>query len=920
MRVFAASDMFLSKAPWATYQSNDFVPENPWVGDTVDFEIPQSALFASRLRDGDLATWDPYISGGVPLGSIPNTAMLSPLSLPWLAMPAWLAPAYTKLLEMIVAIGGAFLFLRRLRLSPPAAWIGGLSFVGSAFFVSWTNWPQTRVAALIPALFWAAERLVQERRIRDGLLLAMVVASMLLGGFPSVTGYALYAAGPYFLLRVLTEYRGQLRRIVRLISGAGAAVAAGALLVAGQLLPFVAMLQQYSIGNRQQLPFRHIDSRMLITTLAPWATGTMDLQKPPVWFGISHPVESFSFLGAVVVVLALLGTTITRRVDVPWGTRMFFVVAASITVTAVYLGGPLLGMLQHLPVFSNNYVGRARSVLGFFVGVLAAMGYDSLIRHRAAHPMAGSRRRLALAAGAGVWLVALVGTALIWRRARSLALSSNATRSPIEQDHGVFFGQQVRIAGAIIVVSVICVLVARFASRWFRGRTLAVTRGLAIALLPVLFLAQVLPVVLSFWARIPRDEFYPRTPTQAFLAQNLGHDRYVATSNAMPPGTASLYELRTLGGHAFPEGNFADLIKAVYPHAFLTPTYAVMSTDPTALDSSVLDRLGVRYLVTAPGDRIPGAQRFVGADAGTAQLRPGVSVSISLPDGGPLRGVGVLLSAPYTTAAARPDIQVRVLDAAGRELASGSRRIGRVVNAGPLLIPVMGEDLPSGPLTVRIVLHADGPMTVSGQQDVPRLDVVGDANDGLRMVATGPATVYKRESALPRIRWAPTALVEPDQGRTISMLRNRRAEGSGEQVLLDRPGPEADGKSASVRVGVDSGDQIRATVDAQGDGYLVVADALQQDWVATLDGKPVPLRAADHGLVAVAVPPGVHQVRLSYSVPYNGIGTWVSLGTGVLFVVLFGAELWWRRRRRTTAELCDALGNQELIAVDDRNG
>jgi len=61
----------------------------------------------------------------------------------------------------------------------------------------WTNWPQTRVAALIPALFWTVERLIQRRRPGDVALVAVVIGSMLFGGFPAVTGWALYFAGIY---------------------------------------------------------------------------------------------------------------------------------------------------------------------------------------------------------------------------------------------------------------------------------------------------------------------------------------------------------------------------------------------------------------------------------------------------------------------------------------------------------------------------------------------------------------------------------------------------------------------------------------------------------------------------------------------------------------------------------------------------
>ena len=82
-------------------------------------------------------------------------------------------------------------------------------------------------------------------------------------------------------------------------------------------------------------------------------------------------------------------------------------------------------------------------------------------------------------------------------------------------------------------------------------------------------------------------------------------------------------------------------------------------------------------------------------------------------------------------------------------------------------------------------------------------------------------------------------------------------------MILSQPGPAAASKPAKVAVTEDSGDTIRAVVDAEGAGYLVVADALQDDWSATVDGQPVNLRDADHALVAVRVPAGKHTIELA---------------------------------------------------------
>jgi hypothetical protein len=367
LSVFAATDELSTNSPYFDAGGAETVVQNTFVDDTYNAEIPAVLLYVQSVRDGEPAAWNPYIAAGTPLGATPTYALFSPLSLPYYVLPGWFAPAYAKLLEIGVTLLGCYLFLRRLRLRPPAALLGGTVFAGSAFMAMWTNWPQTRVAALIPWVFWAAERLVQRRRVSDGVLLALSVAFMLLGGFPAVTAFTLVTVGPYFLVRVLAEYSSLRRRVIGLVLGAGAAVIGGVALAAIQLLPFAYFYSTWLIEGRSQTPSDHLNLTELATIFVPWAFGGVSHRAgEPYWYVGHNMVEASSYLGAAALVLVVVTVAWARagRSLLPRGVWAFFIAAGGIWLVLIYLGGPLR-FLQEMPVFATNFVGRARSILGF---------------------------------------------------------------------------------------------------------------------------------------------------------------------------------------------------------------------------------------------------------------------------------------------------------------------------------------------------------------------------------------------------------------------------------------------------------------------------------------------------------------------------------------------------------------------------
>ncbi len=76
---------------------------------------------------------------------------------------------------------------------------------------------------------------------------------------------------------------------------------------------------------------------------------------------------------------------------------------------------------------------------------------------------------------------------------------------------------------------------------------------------------------------------------------------------------------------------------------------------------------------------------------------------------------------------------------------------------------------------------------------------------------------------------------------------------------------------------------------------MLVRNPWDENWHATLDGKPVPLLHADYVMQGVAVPAGTHTLDLTYRDPAIGVGLWIS---GTAWMLLLVAFLVLRRRTK----------------------
>jgi hypothetical protein len=635
-------------------------------------------------------------------------------------------------------------------------------------------------------------------------------------------------------------------------------------LVGLQVLPFLHRLRSLDLSYRETVPGTHPPPAAAATLMSGDVFG---LGTPGQGFhGPINPVEIQAYAGVAVLLLALVAITLVQLRGPARVTAMSFALLATVTAALTWSGGPVLVFLQeHVPVFGNNPVGRIVSLLGFLLSVLAGMGLHGLAhrdwrRHGVPRFLVGG-------------VLAALAAAFVLRAARHEFLTPA-------------MGERLRVLAVLAVLGIVLVGAARFASGW--------TASAATLLLPVLLVVQALPWIHRWWPQNDPDLFYPATPVHQALARYIAHDR-MATQGVMP-GASVAYGLRAVDGHSFVADRWRDLLTAVSPATFVTHTYMTLPPGRDVLSSPALDRLSVRLVATSPDVPLYGELRdpAPGTHSTTLDATPRV---LPLP-AGPTRGVAVQVIGDRRTSTLRVLLDATVLDADGQILSKGSVD---VVDPGVRWIPFPDVQVPPQ-ATVALSASRGTAVVTAGVAELPSVGIARvPADDSLRVVASDGATIWERTTALPRLRLAARATVIPDPAARVAAL----AQGGlpRDEVVLDE-GPASTGSPGSppraLRVAQDHDGRIDVHVSAGREPYLVVADSLVGNWRATVNGRAVPLRRADHALAAVELPRGPAHVVLVTHVAGLRVGAAVSGAAVLVTLALLTLPGWFSKRRASS--------------------
>ncbi len=366
---------YLSKFGLA--QQSGVVVHNPSTADQINEFIPWSTLVWTQVHQGHLPLWNPYSALGTPLAFNWSSAPFSFPTLLGYLFPVRLAFTVQILATLVIAGTGVYVLGRVLGLGVLGCVMAATVFETSGSFVGWLGWPQAEVMSWSGWLFAAAILVMRGRhRSRDAVFLAVVSAWAVYAGQPE-TLLLLLVALLVFAAVLLALRTSRLRGsgpITRPAGDMAVALAAGLALGAPLLLPGYQLSGtsiRHFVPSSPALPFHD-----LLHVVFPGFDG-LPLANSALSSGFLY-FETAAYVGVIALVLAV------AAVAVRWRSPEVVALGAAVAITAALsFVGPLVSLLNKLPLSAGIQWNKALQPMDFGIAVLAGVGLDVLVRSHA---------------------------------------------------------------------------------------------------------------------------------------------------------------------------------------------------------------------------------------------------------------------------------------------------------------------------------------------------------------------------------------------------------------------------------------------------------------------------------------------------------------------------------------------------------
>ncbi|MCE9594497.1 MAG: hypothetical protein K8S98_09910 [Planctomycetes bacterium] len=590
--LLAAPNVYLGDAPPTE-------PQFQTVSDLVFTLAPTADFARDEARAGRMPLWNPYSYCGSPLLAAGHPALFSPIKALHFLFPPndHVSIAWVELARCVVGALGLYAFLRgALRVSFAPALVAAWCFPFCGNLANWRGFSHAEIVTWLPWLLFAIERSVRRPFGPAPLGIALVTTALLVGGHLPTASGVLLLGGAWFALRLVARC-GVRRLLSRKALGIAAVVAfavvLGVLLSAPQTLPTVEYLSWSRRATERAAGFVDIPPfgpRVGMLLVAPFFEGSG--RADSTWLldhgnTLASTMSGYSGLVAALV-LAPLAFVRRRR-----GASVFFL-CAGIFGASQALDLPLLSLLHRLPPLSLVQSNRLVFFTAFATLVLAALGFDALLRSRRTRraPLCFACATLLAVASACAWR-AIEPPALLTQRALGRSqpiaaekLAAARTKAPVLRAlHG--YRLELAFSASFALAGLAAVGWIAFAPR--RRRTAALFLGVLVVAEAAVFARRVV-------VECPRELDYPPQPALEDLARDAGSSR-VCGVGGLPAALNLVPRLREVRGYDALDPahvvELADLCRA--PEAPRLPYAALQWFFPRA--SPLVDLLGLRWFV-----------------------------------------------------------------------------------------------------------------------------------------------------------------------------------------------------------------------------------------------------------------------------------------------------------------------------------